>query len=100
MEFPKELIVMMTAGCSPGHPLTPGSCLDISQGTELVSGSARYRLMEDSASSFVCAACGLPFETGECRTLQPDGSAVHELSEPASMRRCRDALLAALRGRR
>lgn len=46
-----------------------------------------------------CAACGLPFkpfktDTMECRTLLPDGSHVHEATNPDSMSRCRAALVA------
>lgn len=33
-DFPKEFVVVMRAGCTPGHPLTPGYCLDISHGSE------------------------------------------------------------------
>ena len=43
-----------------------------------------------------CAACGLPFKTDtmECRTLLPDGSCLHEATNPDSMSRCRAALVA------
>jgi len=43
-----------------------------------------------------CEACGLPFLHGEMVTLRPDGTAVHEATQPDSMLRCRDALLAKL----
>lgn len=41
-----------------------------------------------------CSACGTPYEPGEVRTLLSNGTTVHEDAQPASMRRCRDALLA------
>lgn len=40
-----------------------------------------------------CAACGLPFGDGEFRALLPDGTKLHEATQPDSMRRCRKALL-------
>lgn len=44
-----------------------------------------------------CAACGTPFEPEEMHCLLPDGTTIHEASQPSSMRRCRDALLATIR---
>ena len=43
-----------------------------------------------------CAACGTSYEPGEVRALMADGTTVHETTQPASMRRCRDALLTKL----
>ena len=40
-----------------------------------------------------CAICGVPFRAGETRSLNPDGSAVHETTQPESMKRCRDELV-------
>lgn len=39
-----------------------------------------------------CAFCGVPFRGGETRTLRPDGSSIHEATQPESMSRCRDEL--------
>jgi len=41
-----------------------------------------------------CGACGLPFLPGELRAVRPDGTAWHQETQPNSMRRCREALLA------
>ena len=41
-----------------------------------------------------CAACGTTYEPGEFRSLMADGTTVHEETQPSSMRRCRNALLA------
>jgi hypothetical protein len=49
-KFPDELVIAMIAGCSPGHSLTPGFCLDIVPGSNLVTHertrSVRYRLVQ------------------------------------------------------
>src|SRR5271169_4386897 len=101
-KFPEEILVTMQEGCTPGHRLTPGCCLDIESRTFPVptdnagSRSARYRLVDPSK---VCAACGLPFVAGESQTFQSDGTRLHAETNPDSMRRCREGLLARLRSR-
>ncbi len=47
-----------------------------------------------------CRYCGLLFELGEQQALHPDGSHSHMTEQPVSMQRCRDALVAKLRGGR
>lgn len=46
-----------------------------------------------------CAACSLPFQSGELRSIRPDGSSMHDETQPDSMRRCREALLLRLASR-
>ena len=53
-KFPNELVVSMRSGCTPGHPLTPTFCLDISHNLSMKSAhptvrKARYRLVEDES---------------------------------------------------
>jgi hypothetical protein len=53
--FPDELVIVMYAGCSPGHPLTPGFCLDVAHRLRLVTEDrvrgARYRLEKPVADA-------------------------------------------------
>jgi hypothetical protein len=48
---------------------------------------------EEEAKVPRCAACGLAFDVNEFRSGMPDGTFLHEDTQPASMRKCRDELL-------